>query len=153
MFWARVDNRLVHGQIIETWLPFTGAKMLVVANDELAGDVLQQEIMSLAIPSSVSPRFVRVDSAAEVVGHAWERGEALVLFATCGDARRAFNAGLALEIINIGNVHYGPGKKQICSNVALSVEDEQCLRFFEDKGVQIDFRCLPSESVQVKPTW
>ena len=34
--WFRVDNRLVHGQVIEAWLPYTGARHLIVANDELA---------------------------------------------------------------------------------------------------------------------
>lgn len=50
MTFVRIDNRLVHGQIIETWLPFTRARTIVVANDELAADPLRQEIMSLAIP-------------------------------------------------------------------------------------------------------
>ena len=40
--WFRVDNRLVHGQVIEAWLPYTGARHLVVANDELATDFLRQ---------------------------------------------------------------------------------------------------------------
>ena len=48
MFWVRIDNRLIHGQVIETWIPFTNAKRLVVANDELAKDVLQQEIVVLS---------------------------------------------------------------------------------------------------------
>ena len=36
--WVRIDNRLIHGQVIEAWLPYTGASVLVVANDE-AGDL------------------------------------------------------------------------------------------------------------------
>ena len=51
--WFRVDNRLVHGQVIEAWLPYTGAKHLVVANDELAGDVIRQQIIELAVPHRV----------------------------------------------------------------------------------------------------
>lgn len=54
MLWFRIDNRLVHGQIIEAWLPHIRAKTLLVANDELAQDELRQEIMSLAVPSDVS---------------------------------------------------------------------------------------------------
>ena len=61
MFWARIDNRLIHGQIIETWIPYTGARQLVVANDEMAADILQQEITALAIPSGVVPHFIRID--------------------------------------------------------------------------------------------
>ena len=56
MRFVRIDNRLVHGQVIETWLPHTRAGMIVVVNDELSGNMLRQEIMSLAIPDGVEIR-------------------------------------------------------------------------------------------------
>lgn len=64
---VRIDNRLIHGQIIETWLPHTGAKNIIVANDELAGDVLQQEIMSIAIPQTVNSIFVSVEDVVDEI--------------------------------------------------------------------------------------
>ena len=149
MFWARVDNRLVHGQIIETWIPFTEARVLLVANDELSRDVLKQEIMSLAIPGDVKALFTPVDRIMSLI-NTLEKSEVLVLFSSCGDARKAYEAGLDLAGINIGNLHYGPGKKQLCAHVALSVEDESCLRYFMNKGVELDFRCVPTEHIQVK---
>ena len=64
---VRIDNRLIHGQIIETWIPYTGAKIVIVADDALAADDLQQEIMSLAIPQTVESIFVSIEGlAAEV---------------------------------------------------------------------------------------
>ncbi len=156
MFWARIDNRLVHGQVIETWIPFTNAKRLVVANDELAQDVVQQDIMSLAIPHGVAPHFVSVAKAGkllEELGLTVGKSDVLVLFATCEDARRAFENGLDLEFLNVGNLHYGPGKKQICAHVAISSTDENCLLFFDEQGVELDFRCIPSENIQVKLPW
>ena len=53
MAWFRIDNRLVHGQVIEGWLPYLNAGHLIVANDALALDELQQQIMRLAIPGRV----------------------------------------------------------------------------------------------------
>ncbi len=156
MFWTRVDNRLVHGQVIESWLPFTGATLLVVANDELAGDILQQEIMSLAIPHEVQPHFVRIDRLAQLLKKLARqngRTDILLLFASCQDARLAYQSGVGFHSINIGNLHYGPGKKQLCNHVAISADDESCLDFFSEMGVEIDFRCIPSAPVQVKMPW
>jgi PTS system mannose-specific IIB component len=152
MFWARVDNRLVHGQVIEAWLPYTGARTLLVCNDELANDVLRQEIMSLAIPSNVRARFIAAEKANEFIERT-ERSSVLVLFAECRDARVAMEHGLRIDTLNIGNLHYGPGREQICPHVALSSEDATCLRRLEERGVELDFRCLPTEPVQVKATW
>jgi len=150
---VRIDNRLIHGQIIEAWLPYTGAGLVIVANDELVHDVLQQEIMSLAIPQTVDSFFVGVEDLAETVAKARTRSEGLdviVLFSSCADAKRAFDFGFDFSKLNIGNVHYCPGKKQVSPSVALSDEDESCLRQLSKKGVELDFRCVPNDPIQVR---
>lgn len=152
MFWVRIDNRLIHGQIIETWLPYTGAALLIVANDDLATDALRQEIMSLAIPNDVKVVFTKIDAVTDLMarfGYA-DRSNSLVLFSSCPDARRAYERGFAFDGLNIGNLHYSPGKRQICAHVAVSSEDQSCLDFFSRKGVKLDFRCVPNDSVQVR---
>lgn len=151
MLWFRIDNRLVHGQIIEAWLPYTRATRLLVANDALADDELQQQIVSLAIPGRVEVMFARLDALARhCTGLPAGGHDTLVLFATCADARRAFDAGVGMHVLNVGNLHYTPGKKQICAHVSISDDDEACLRFFSRHSVALDFRCVPSEPVQIK---
>lgn len=147
MHFVRIDNRLVHGQVIETWLPHTRAGMIVVVNDELSGNMLRQEIMSLAIPDGVEIVFLAVAAVPAFfspAGH--EDVDALILFSNCADARTAFEHGLAFTTLNLGNLHYAPGKKQICPHVAVSKEDESCLNFFVQHGVKIDYRCVPGDS-------
>ena len=156
MYWVRIDNRLVHGQIVEAWLPFTGAETLIVANDELAEDGLRQEIMSLAIPEDISLHFAHVKAVPDLI-QSLAPGDAspnaMVLFATCIDARRAYEGGLRFTGLNIGNLHYAPGKRQICAHVALSGEDESCLGFFSAEQITLDYRCVPGDPVQVKKRW
>lgn len=156
MYWVRIDNRLIHGQVIEAWLPFTKARTLVVSNDELARDALRQEIMGLAIPQGVDARFVPVAETPSFLKSHWGAGmepNALILFATCKDARIAHQGGMAMSRLNVGNLHYAPGKKQICAHVALSDDDRNCLHYFMDSGVKLDFRCVPNEPVQVEQAW
>lgn len=156
MYWVRIDNRLVHGQVIEAWLPFTGAETLVVANDELAEDGLRQEIMSLAIPEDITLHFAHVMSVPGLIhglSSGNEQPNVMVLFATCIDARRAYEAGLRFTSLNIGNLHYAPGKRQVCAHVALSGEDENCLGFFTTEQIVLDYRCVPGDTAQVKKRW
>jgi PTS system mannose-specific IIB component len=150
VLWVRIDNRLVHGQIIEAWLPFTDAKTIVVANDELAADELRQQIMSIAIPLGVEISFIAVPMLQEFLSSKKFKGKnALVLFASCSDARRAFESGMEYTRLNLGNLHYGPGKKQICQHIALSKEDEKCLDFLTARGVLLDYRCVPSDPLEL----
>jgi len=149
---VRIDNRLIHGQIIETWLPYTGAEVVVVANDELSKDALQQEIMSLAIPHSVTSVFVGIDDLSAKIEFlvSQNSGSVIILFSNCSDAKKAYDRGFCFASLNIGNVHYSPGKKQISPSVALSDDDEHCLKVLSRKGVELDFRCVPNDPVQVR---
>ncbi|BBD07578.1 PTS sugar transporter subunit IIB [Desulfovibrio ferrophilus] len=155
MFWVRVDNRLIHGQIIETWLPYTKSRTIIVANDEVCGDPLRQEIMGLAIPSHIDKIFVCVEDTHEYMSRAYavEEPDVLVLFSSCVDARRAHQKGLAFKSLNLGNMHYGPGKEQVCAHVALDGHDRSCLQYFDDNDVDLDFRCVPNQPIQVSRSW
>lgn len=151
MFWVRIDNRLIHGQVVEAWVPHVGARTIVVVNDELADDPLQQEIMSLAIPRAVESIFLTVDQLVRD-GHVLggQRDGTLLLFASCLDVRRAVEKGLRISLLNIGNLHYSSGKRQLSPSVALGADDESCLRYLLEQGVELDFRCVPNDPVQVR---
>ena len=151
MLWVRVDNRLVHGQVIETWLPYTNASYLLVVNDELAVDQLRQTIISLAVPSRIKLQFLKVqDVGAALAAVCPEENNTLALVADCRDAMRVFEAGVLFPVLNVGNLHYGPGKRQICSHVALSEEDEACLLQLKAHSVKLDFRCVPNDKPKIE---
>lgn len=150
MIWFRIDNRLIHGQIIETWLPYTRAKLLVVCNEELARDPLRQQIMLLAVPSRITVEFTVPGGLDGLLQkHAGQDERILTIFADCADAKAAYDAGARFTLLNIGNMHYGPGKQQVCGHAAFSLEDSSCLREFTDKGVALDFRCVPNDTTEV----
>ncbi len=152
--WVRIDNRLVHGQVIETWVPYCRARILVVANDELKNDELRQEIIKLAIPSSLRVIFCEIRSVREEIKKLLTGGDPpssiFILFASCQDAKAAYASGLSFPILNIGNLHYSPGKLQICDHIFLSSEDIDCIRFFREEGISIDFRCVPNKQIIIK---
>ena len=144
--WFRVDNRLVHGQVIEAWLPYTGSRHLIVANDELAADMLRQQIVELAVPQRISTHFVSVRDLAATLDRCGE--DSFVLFANCQDARRACDDGVEMSVLNMGNLHYGPDQLQLLPHVALSTQDREDLRMIKQHLVQLDFRCVPTENVR-----
>ena len=151
MIWIRIDNRLIHGQVIESWLPNLDSKLIIVANDELSNDIMQQEIMSLAIPHGVEPVFSTIaDVEQACLKHRKGDDSVLILVSTCADAKRLYEAGVLYTVLNVGNVHYKAGKKQISPSVALSSEEEACLRFLQGKNVELDFRCVPNDRTQVE---
>lgn len=151
--WFRVDNRLVHGQVIEGWLPYLNADTLVVVNDALADDELQQQIMKLAVPGRVITVFTTVKEAQgrytrlSEVSHS-----ALFLFISCSDAAALAEEGVPFPVLNVGNMHYAEGKRQLCQHVAVSENDLRCLDWFRKRGTRLDFRCVPGD-VPIVEEW
>lgn len=151
MIWFRIDNRLVHGQVIEAWLPYTKASVMVIANDEVAEQELRQHIILIAVPSRVRTEFLHVADLPEFIKQQSSlKNNVLVLLANCQDAKRAYDLGVPINCCNVGNLHYANGKRQICSHVALSGDDEGCLRYFEDNKVSLDFRCIPADEPELE---
>src|SRR6202163_4158250 len=119
---VRVDNRLVHGQVLEAWLPALDAHGILVADDEAAANVLARSAMSLAIPSRVSFQVLRVAAAAELLrpgGKGPQSERTLVLLRDVRDALALHEAGVPLPRLNIGNVHFAAGRRQVSPSVFL----------------------------------
>jgi PTS system mannose-specific IIB component len=146
---VRVDNRLVHGQVLEAWLPALGAHGILVADDEAAGNVLARSAMALAIPPRVSFQVLRVEAAADLLkpgGKGPQASRTLVLLRDVRDAVALHDKGVAMPRLNVGNVHFGAGRKQVAPSVFLDSEEMLALERLASQGTDVEVRAVPGES-------
>jgi mannose/fructose/N-acetylgalactosamine-specific phosphotransferase system component IIB len=146
---VRIDNRLVHGQVLEAWLPALNVQGVLVADDEAAGNVLARSAMALAIPSRVKFEVLRVQAAAEVLrpgGRGPSSARTLVLLRDVRDAVALHDAGVPLPHLNLGNVHFAVGRKQLSPSVFLDAAELEALGRLASRGTQIEARAVPSEA-------
>jgi len=143
---VRVDSRLIHGQILEAWIPHTGADALMVVDDGVAADLLRRTVMEMAVPSSISVSFETVRDAVDQYKHnKFENLKTILLFSKLEDAVSAFKDGLRFESLNLGNMHYCDGKVQVCANICLDSDDLARITYMEEMGIAIDSRSVPGE--------
>ena len=143
---VRVDSRLIHGQILEAWIPHTGADALMVVDDGVAADLLRRTVMEMAVPSSISVSFETVHDAVHQYKHnGFKNEKTILLFSNLEDAVSAYKKGLDFKSLNLGNMHYCEGKVQMCANICLDAHDVARITFLEGKGVFIDTRSVPAE--------
>ena len=145
---ARIDERLVHGQVLVGWVPHLDARRVVVADDEAAASPLARAAMTLALPPGVE---ADVEPVAAVPWEALARsGETtLVLLRGVAQAERALAAGLTparCATLNVGNVHHGPGRRQVTPSVFLSDEELGGLRRLAAAGFRVELRAVPLDS-------
>jgi PTS system N-acetylgalactosamine-specific IIB component len=144
----RVDNRLLHGQILEAWLPRLGVKEIVVADDDAAASPLAKAAMTLCLPVDLP---VRILSVAETPwGELAESPRAiLVLVRDVAAIERARAAGLAPALarrVNVGNVHFGPARRPITPSVFLDGGEVNALRAMAQEGFDVEARAVPTET-------
>ena len=145
---VRVDNRLIHGQVLEAWLPALGAHGILVADDEAAGNVLARSAMTLAIPPGIRFEVVRLQAAAELLrpgGRGAQAARTLVLLRDVRDAVALHEAGVPLPQLNLGNVHFKAGRRQVSPSVFLDAEELSALDTLAQGGTHVEVRAVPTE--------
>ena len=142
---VRVDNRLIHGQVIEAWLPKLRANRIVVADDEACHSPLIRAAMALAVPTSVE---VRIQPLAEVdyPGLFEDSSRTLLLIRDVAGVWEAERHGLRLAHLNLGNIHYGANRRKVSASVFLPKEELSQLKVLVDKGLKVEARGVPSEA-------
>jgi PTS system mannose-specific IIB component len=144
---ARIDCRLIHGQVVETWVPHMSADSLIVANDDMAGNPFLRSVMELAVTPAIRVHFCRLDEAIPVLADADRNGKrSILLVASTGDAVALRKAGAGFNLLNIGNLHYAAGKVEISPSVFFSPEDFEALGWFRSHGVTVLVQGTPFDA-------
>lgn len=146
---ARIDSRLVHGQVLEAWVPYVNADCIVVANDEVAGASFQCMVMQAAIPSSIKLIIGTLEETANILSSAeLLKKRVLLLFTRSDDALKACQLGVSYTKLNLGNMHSSAGKERYTCTIALDQHDIETLQEVEDRGVCIVSQCVPADREQ-----
>jgi len=149
----RVDDRLLHGQIICSWVPFVKADSLLVASDEAASDALVSEIISACGCNELSVMVKSVaDTAAYLRGEGGSAGRVMLVVGELRDAMRLYDLGMRFTSINLGNIHHEDDGRAITPSIIVNDEDEAVLRRLRELGVSIEIRDIPrNESKEYVP--
>ncbi len=143
---TRVDNRLIHGQVLESWVPSFNANCIVVANDKIANSAMQKLLMEAAVPKGIRVFIGTVEEAADILASEdLVNARIILLFATSSDALSAYRQGVHYEKLNLGNMHAGTGKVKCSCTIALDNDDVENLNSLEKAGVRIASQCVPSD--------
>jgi mannose/fructose/N-acetylgalactosamine-specific phosphotransferase system component IIB len=140
----RVDDRLVHGQVVEGWLKALRINHIVVASDEVEADDTQKALYLLAVPHGIELTSTKVPLAAHAwKADRWKDDRVMVLVSTPDDAVRLLEAGAPIKSVNLGGLHYCAGRVQVLKGVSLGEQDVRALKTLAARGVLLEARALP----------
>ena len=146
---TRIDDRLIHGQVVTAWVKHTDANRILIIDDPLTKDTFMQRILRSAAPAGITVEVKGVSEAADFLKEDAETGEKLmILVKGPQNLESLVDEGVKLPLIILGGMGAKAGRKKFNRNVSASEEEIACMKRLEEKGAVVQFQLVPDE----KPT-
>ncbi|ARC53540.1 PTS mannose transporter subunit IIAB [Candidatus Riesia pediculischaeffi] len=143
---ARIDDRLIHGQVATRWTKDTKVNRIIVINDEIYQDKVRSTLLKQVSPPGVSAHVVNVDRFVRVYFNPkYHQDRVMLLFTNPGDVLRIVESGVKIDSVNIGGMAYKEGKKQICDSVSIDEDDVRSFMELHKKGIELEIRKVTND--------
>jgi PTS system mannose-specific IIB component/fructoselysine and glucoselysine-specific PTS system IIB component len=147
----RIDDRLIHGQVVVGWGRPLDIRFVVLVDDEVASSEWEQELYRMGVPPEMDVYFYSVDEAiAAHTQHAGERRPGILLTGDIATMRRLVDGVRAaspehpIAAVNLGGLHHRVGRVQRMRYVFLTDDEERALRDLAGRGVSVTAQDVPS---------
>ena len=142
----RIDDRLIHGQVVVGWGQPLGVEFIVLVDDDVRDSEWEQELYRMGVPPHVGVTFASVDEAARQMA-AWQADPRSGIVLT-GDvdtmARLVSAANGQVRTVNVGGVHYREGRKERLRYVYLTDDEAATLRRMASSGAEVTAQDVPT---------
>lgn len=144
---ARIDTRLLHGQVATSWAKSTNPNRIIVVSDSVAHDKMRKALISQAAPGGMASNVIPISKFAEIdKDPRFGTTRALLLFETPQDVLAALKAGVELQRINVGSMAHSTGKTMITNTISVDDQDVKDLyTMMDDYGVEFYVQPVPND--------
>jgi PTS system N-acetylgalactosamine-specific IIB component len=143
---TRIDNRLIHGQVAVSWCSEVGANLIVVVDDKVAKDKTQQMLLDMAAPYGVSTRYFSIEEAVKKLPYAGSDQKIFLVVREVEVILKLIEGGIPIKEVNVGNMHFKEGKKQISSAISVDEEDVNVFKKLSQLGIKCEAKRVPTEN-------
>ena len=141
----RIDDRLIHGQVMAAWVRTLNVTHILVIDDATAADPFSQQVMQLAMPPTITLTISSTAAAADHLSRAAaDTARTLVLLPSVAAANAVFQR-YPFKALNVGGVGMSQGRKLIWRSIAASTEEIAQLHALRDAGVDVYLQMIPAD--------
>lgn len=144
---ARIDSRLLHGQVATAWTKATNPSRIIVVSDAVAKDELRRKLIEQAAPPGVKANVIPISKMIEISKDPrFGDTKALLLFENPQDVLRVVEAGVKIKEVNVGSLAHSTGKVVVSKVLSMGHEEVAAFEKLKDLGVTFDVRKVPNDS-------
>ncbi|TCS79969.1 PTS system mannose/fructose/N-acetylgalactosamine-transporter subunit IIB [Pectinatus cerevisiiphilus] len=143
---TRIDDRLIHGQVVTAWAKVTKGNRIIVVDDGVANDDFMSKIIKMAAPSSFKIGIHTIEQAAEILQQDDAGERVIVLAKTPMTIKTLMEKGVEIKDLDLGGMGATKGRKQLYRNISISEEEKECFKQLIDKGVHVVVQIVPDDT-------
>lgn len=144
---ARIDSRLLHGQVATAWTKAVQPTRIIVVSDAVSKDELRKKLIEQAAPPGVKANVVPIAKMIEVAKDPrFGNTKALLLFENPQDVVRAIEGGVDIKEVNVGSMAHSVGKVLVNKVLSMDAKDVEAFETMKKAGVTFDVRKVPNDS-------
>ncbi|EOI1326821.1 TPA: PTS mannose transporter subunit IIAB [Citrobacter koseri] len=143
---ARIDDRLIHGQVATRWTKETNVTRIIVVSDEVAADTVRKTLLTQVAPPGVTAHVVDVAKMIRVYNNPKYAGErVMLLFTNPTDVERIVEGGVKVTSVNIGGMAFRQGKTQVNNAVSVDETDINAFKKLNERGIELEVRKVSTD--------
>lgn len=144
---ARVDDRLIHGEVVSVWTPSLSINRIYVVDDGVAADKFNSRVIKALAPNGVKVNVYNVEKAAEKLkGDERPSEKLLILAKTPLTFERLIESGVEIDAVNLGGMGLRDERTTFIKNVACDANERECIKRMLDKGVDVYYQLVPEQA-------
>lgn len=142
----RIDDRLIHGQVVTAWIKTYQAKKILIIDDIVAKDEFLKNVLKMVKPSGVDLIIKGTEHLDETIQTIEEnKANAILLMKTPDTAKKVFESPVLLKELNVGGMGANAKREALYKNVSASKEEVAILKEIEEMGVKVYFQATPND--------
>ncbi|WP_144882892.1 PTS mannose transporter subunit IIAB [Leclercia adecarboxylata] len=143
---ARIDDRLIHGQVATRWTKETNVQRIIVVSDEVAADTVRKTLLTQVAPPGVTAHVVDVAKMIRVYNNPKYAGERIMLlFTNPTDVERVVEGGVKITSVNIGGMAFRQGKTQVNNAISVDEKDIEAFKKLNARGIELEARKVSTD--------
>lgn len=143
---ARIDDRLIHGQVATRWTKETNVTRIIVISDEVAADTVRKTLLTQVAPPGVTAHVVDVAKMIRVYNNPKYAGErVMLLFTNPTDVLRIVEEGVKITSVNVGGMAYRQGKTQVNNAVSVDEKDIEAFKKLNERNIELEVRKVSND--------
>lgn len=144
---CRIDDRLIHGQVVTTWVNVHKIEQVIIINEAVALDKIQSNVLKMSISANIKLHIFSPEKFLQVIQKNPISRNTMLLFANPFDIETLTNAGYEIPKLNVGGMRGNAQRTQLTKAVSVTPEEREVFKRLLASGMDIEIQMVPSESI------